>query len=81
MKHMCYHKPQHHIKYPFNFKHYVYNLSEIALYLDGQQQLALKPIQPDYANGLYIRGYESLFTGTGKQFQHGGLRRVSISVC
>ena len=43
---------------PFNFKHY--NLSEIALYLDGQQQFALKPIQPDYANGLYIRAYESL---------------------
>ena len=30
---------------PFNFKHY--NLGEIALYLDGQQQFALKPIQPD----------------------------------
>jgi len=58
---------------PFNFKHYVYNLSEIVLYLDGQQQLALKPIQPDYANGLYIRGYESLFTGTGKQFKDEGL--------
>ena len=49
---------------PFNFKHY--NLSEIALYLDGQQQFALKPIQSDYANGLYIRAYESLFTSTGK---------------
>ena len=56
---------------PFNFKHY--NLSEIALYLDGQQQFALKPIQPDYANGLYIRAYESLFTGTGKQFRDEGL--------
>ena len=29
----------------------------------------MKPIQPDYANGLYIRAYESLFTGTGKQFR------------
>ena len=56
---------------PFNFKHY--NLSEIALYLDGQQQFALKPIQPDYTNGLYIRAYESLFTGTGKQFRDEGL--------
>ena len=52
---------------PFNFKHY--NLSEIALYLDGQQQFALKRIQPDYVNGLYIRAYKSLFTGTGKQFR------------
>ena len=56
---------------PFNFKHY--NLSEIALYLDGQQQFALKPIQPDYANGLYIRAYDRLFTGTGKQFRDEGL--------
>ena len=56
---------------PFNFKHY--NLSEIALYLDGQQQFALKPIQLDYEHGLYIRGYESLFTGTGKQFKDEGL--------
>ena len=56
---------------PLNFKHY--NLSEIALFLDGQQQFALKPIQPDYANGLYIRAYESLFTGTGKQFRDEGL--------
>jgi len=30
---------------PFNFQHF--NLSEIALYLDGQQQHAVKPIQPD----------------------------------
>jgi len=37
---------------PFNLKHY--NLREIALYLDGQQQFALKPIQPENANGLYI---------------------------
>jgi len=49
---------------------------EIALYLDGQQQFALKPIQPDYAkigNRLSIRAYESLFTGTGKQFKDEGL--------
>ena len=38
---------------PFNFKHY--NLSEISLYLDGHQQFALKPIQPDYKDeGLFI---------------------------
>jgi len=57
----------------FNFKQY--NLSEIALYVDGQQQFAFKPVglQPDYANGLYIRAYESLFTGTGKQFRDEGL--------
>ena len=30
---------------PFNFHHY--NLSEISLYLDGHQQYALKPLQPE----------------------------------
>ena len=49
---------------PFNFQHF--NLNEIGLYLDGQQQYALKPIQPDFEHGRYIRAYNSLFTGTGK---------------
>ena len=31
---------------PFNFGHF--NLNEIALYLDGQQQHAVLPIQPSY---------------------------------
>jgi len=35
---------------PFNFQHF--NLNEIALYLDGQQQHAIRPIQPDYERGL-----------------------------
>ena len=43
-----------------------FNLSEIALYLDGQQQHAIRPIQPDYEHGMYIRAYDSLFAGTGK---------------
>jgi len=50
---------------PFNFQHFY--MSEIGLYLDGQQQHAVKPIQPDYANVVvYIRAYDSLFAGTGK---------------
>ena len=49
---------------PFNFQHF--NLSEISLYLDGQQQYDLKPIQPDFANGLYVRTYNTLFAGTCK---------------
>jgi len=40
---------------PFNFEHF--NLSEISLYLDGQMQYGLKPIQPDYNQGLYIRAF------------------------
>jgi len=49
---------------PFNFQHF--NLNEIALYLDGQQQHALRPIQPDYERGLYIRAYDSMFARTEK---------------
>jgi len=56
---------------PFNFQHF--GLSEIALYLDGQQQHAVRPIQPDYENGHYIRAYDSLFAGTGKLCKDEGL--------
>jgi len=49
---------------PFNFQHF--NLSEIGLYLDGQQQHAVMPIQPDFANEQYIRAYNTVFAGTGK---------------
>ena len=48
----------------FHFQHF--NMSEIGLYLDGQQQHAVRPIQPYYANELYITAYDSLFAGTGK---------------
>ena len=56
---------------PFNFQHF--NLSEISLYLDGHQQHAVRPIQPDYEHGQYIRGYHSLFAGTGKICKDEGL--------
>ena len=49
---------------PFNFQHF--NLQEIALYLDGQQQHAIRPIQPNFAAGQYIRAYNTIFAGTGK---------------
>jgi len=49
---------------PFNFQHY--NLLEIAVYLDGQQQHVLKQIQPNYEGNLYICAYNSLFSGTSK---------------
>ena len=49
---------------PFNFAHF--NLHEIGLYLDGQQQHALRPIQPNVATVEYIRAYNTIFAGTGK---------------
>ena len=39
---------------------------EIALYLDGQQQHAVRPIEPNFANGQYIRAYNTMFARTGK---------------
>jgi len=56
---------------PFNFQHF--SLSEIALYLDGQQQHAVRPIQPDYEHEQYIRAYDSLYAGTGKLCKDEGL--------
>ena len=49
---------------PFNFQHF--RLSEIAVYLDGQQQHAIRPIEPNFADGQYIRAYNTVFAGTGK---------------
>src|SRR5215475_15878813 len=55
---------------PFNFHHY--NLSQLKLYVDGQQG-HVTPIEPDYANGRYISAYLSLFAGTDKLFRDEGL--------
>ena len=43
------------------------------MYLDGQQQHAMRPVHPDYAHGLYIRAYNSMFAGTGKLCKDEGL--------
>jgi len=56
---------------PFNFAHF--NLHEIGLYLDGQQQHALRPTQPNFATGEYIRAYNTIFAGTGKLSADEGL--------
>jgi len=49
---------------PFNFRHF--GLSEISLYLDGQQQHAIRPIEPNFGTGEYIRAYNTVFAGTVK---------------
>ena len=33
----------------------------------------MRPIQPNYADGQYIRAYDSLFAGTGKLYKDEGL--------
>ena len=55
---------------PFNFEHY--NLTEISVYSDGQQQYGIKPLTADFTNGLYVRAYNTLFSGTGKVFKDEG---------
>ena len=49
---------------PFKFKHY--DLSEIAIYLDRQQQHVMMVIQPNFEGNWFIRVYNSLFSGTDK---------------
>jgi len=51
-------------KKTFNLKHY--DLTQLKLYLDGQQQ-HIKPLEPNYRANQYITAYMSLFSGTGKQ--------------
>jgi len=36
------------------------------VYLDGQQQHAVRPIEQNFADGQYIRAYNTVFAGTGK---------------
>lgn len=49
---------------PFNFQHF--SLSELAVYLDGQQH-NVKPLSLDFTNNQYITSFMSLFNGTGKE--------------
>jgi len=55
---------------PFNFAHY--NLMEISVYFDGQQQYGIKPLTTNFTDGLYVRAYNTLFSGTGKLFKDEG---------
>lgn len=49
---------------PFNFRHF--DVTEISLYLDGQHQSGIKPMELNYGDRQYIRAYNTLFSGTGK---------------
>ena len=44
---------------PFNFA--LYNLMEILVYSDVQQQYGMKPLTTDYTNSLYIRAFNTLY--------------------
>jgi len=64
---------------PFNFANF--NLMEISVYTDGQQQYGMKPLSTDFTNALYIRAYNTLFSGTGKVFKDegNGISRTAFS--
>jgi len=60
-----------HDKNPFNFKHY--DLRQLKLYIDGQQQHHIKPLELNFERNRFIAGYMSLFSGTGKLYKDEGL--------
>jgi hypothetical protein len=49
---------------PFNFQHFA--MSELAVYLDGQQH-GIKPLSQNFENNQYVTSFMSLFNGTGKE--------------
>ena len=55
---------------PFNFQNF--RLKEISVYSDEQQQHGIKPLTIDFDHSLYVRGFNTLFSGTGKVFRDEG---------
>ena len=62
---------EHRKRNPFNFQHF--SVTEISLYLDGQQQDGIKPMELNYTDSRYIRAYNTLFSGTGKICRNEGI--------
>jgi len=64
---------------PFNFQNF--NLSEFSVYSDGQQQHGIKPRTMHFERSLFARGFNALFSETGKLFRDEGnaLDRNSFS--
>jgi hypothetical protein len=56
-------------KNPFHFKHM--NLTQLKLYLDGQQ-ISARPLELNFANHQYKTAYSTLFHGTGKWLKDEG---------
>jgi len=56
---------------PFNFQNF--GLQELAVYTDGQVGQNIKPLKVDYRNHLYVRAFNTLFSGTGKLYNDEGL--------
>ena len=52
---------------PFNFKHY--SMANLTLYVDGQAGYKVKPLELNFAQGLYINAYMTLFSGLDKLYK------------
>lgn len=57
-------------KSPFEFKHYHMNF--IGIYVDGQP-VPHNPLELNFDQNLFIRAYQSLYSGSGKSGQDQGL--------
>ena len=58
------------VKNPFNFKNFALNY--MAVHIDGQQDV-IKPIQPNFTTGHYIRSFSNFFMGIGKLHKDQGI--------
>jgi hypothetical protein len=58
-------------KSPFNFQNY--DLRSIKIFLDGQSQSYIRPIELNYGEHQHVAGYASLFTGTNTLGRDSGL--------
>lgn len=54
---------------PFNFEHF--NFNYLALFIDSTQ-IPSKPFTPDFANELYARNYNTLFSDSGILYSDAG---------
>jgi hypothetical protein len=54
---------------PYNFEHF--NLNFLSLYIDSIQ-IPSKPFTPDFGNELFMREYNSLFSGSGIHYSDSG---------
>ena len=54
----------------FNFKNFALNY--MAVHIDGQQDV-IKPIQPNFTTGHYIRSFSNFFMGIGKLHKDQGI--------
>jgi len=56
-------------KNPFNFRHFDVNFISINV---GSEQFPVRPLEPNFNNGLSLEAYHTLYNGTGLHFKDEG---------